>query len=336
MTTDNWKSDAPPAAGLYIASTNKRADYVRWWNGKYWSAPTHVGDVGLPGRLPDGTWDPAQTYSDRKIQWLEAVTIDADGFISWGGLQDVPPVPPDTMVEFRIFVTGRFSHSLPQLAKDIPRWNRAGLGGDIVAYRVVGAGAPRAANEGTITPAQIAASSVTITGVDLGKPLHTGIGDVNSNAKGSGARYNTGKPDMALIPLEIIGHSYLRHVDDALRPYARALIALGEFQQTHDQKQLYEVLSFMGLHGWEECAFVFEYGAGKYAPWNWAKGMKWSVPLACAARHLLAVLRGEAVDPESGKAHRGHVFCNVVMLLTFHVTYPEGNDLPTQWLESAA
>jgi len=28
-----------------------------------------------------------------------------------------------------------------------------------------------------------------------------GIGDVNSNEKGSGARYNTGKADLSLIPL---------------------------------------------------------------------------------------------------------------------------------------
>ena len=28
-----------------------------------------------------------------------------------------------------------------------------------------------------------------------------GVGDVNSTAKGSGARYNTGKPDFSLIPL---------------------------------------------------------------------------------------------------------------------------------------
>lgn len=39
----------------------------------------------------------------------------------------------------------------------------------------------------------------TITPEDIAK-WH-GIGDVNSQAKGSGARYNTGKPDFSLIPL---------------------------------------------------------------------------------------------------------------------------------------
>jgi hypothetical protein len=34
-------------------------------------------------------------------------------------------------------------------------------------------------------------------------PLET-VGDVNSNAKGSGARYNSGKPDYSLIPLNTL------------------------------------------------------------------------------------------------------------------------------------
>ena len=30
------------------------------------------------------------------------------------------------------------------------------------------------------------------------------IGDVNSGARGSGARYNTGKPDYSLVPLRLM------------------------------------------------------------------------------------------------------------------------------------
>jgi hypothetical protein len=40
------------------------------------------------------------------------------------------------------------------------------------------------------------------------------------------------------------------------------------------------------------------------------------------------MIRGEDIDPESGEPHRGHVFCNVVMLLQYTKTYTEGNDLP--------
>jgi hypothetical protein len=36
------------------------------------------------------------------------------------------------------------------------------------------------------------------------QPQKIGIGDVNSDAKGSGARFNTGKPDLSLIPLHLL------------------------------------------------------------------------------------------------------------------------------------
>lgn len=149
-----------------------------------------------------------------------------------------------------------------------------------------------------------------------------GIGDVTSDAKGSGARYNAGKPDFSLVPLRMVADSYTD--TDAVR----ALRQLGRFQETHDTAHLLYAISELGLYGWAECARVFTYGKAKYAAWNWAKGMPWSVPLACAARHLMAMIDGEDNDPESGLPHRGHVFCNVVMLLQYTKTYTEGNDLP--------
>lgn len=108
------------------------------------------------------------------------------------------------------------------------------------------------------------------------------IGDVNSQAKGSGARYNDGKPDYSLIPLATL----------------------------------------------EDEARVWMYGKNKYAAWNWAKGMPWSVPLACALRHIAAWQRGEDIDPESGLPHLAHVMCNIRMLTLYTKTYPEGDDRP--------
>jgi hypothetical protein len=109
-----------------------------------------------------------------------------------------------------------------------------------------------------------------------------GIGDVNSTAKGSGARYNSNKPDMSLIPLWTL----------------------------------------------EDEARVWDYGTKKYNAWNWAKGMPWSVPYACAMRHLAAWQRGEEIDPESGQPHLAHVMCNIRMLTLYSKTYPEGDDRP--------
>jgi hypothetical protein len=114
------------------------------------------------------------------------------------------------------------------------------------------------------------------------------IGDVNSTEKGSGARYNGGKPDMSLIPMCTL----------------------------------------------EDEARVWEYGKRKYAAWNWAKGMDWSVPFACAMRHMAAWQRGEENDPESGLPHLAHAMCNLRMLTLYSTTYREGDDRPTQWMNT--
>ena len=113
-----------------------------------------------------------------------------------------------------------------------------------------------------------------------------GIGDVASTEKGSGARFNTGKPDYSLIPLCTM----------------------------------------------EDEAKVWAYGKQKYAAWNWAKGMAWSVPLACLMRHIAAWQKGEELDPESGLPHLAHAMCNLRMLTLYSKTFTEGDDRPKEWL----
>jgi hypothetical protein len=165
-----------------------------------------------------------------------------------------------------------------------------------------------------------------------------GIGDVTSTAKGSGARFNTGKAPLELVPLRLMADAYSA-CGQTESAETRALRALGEFQETHNPIHLHDVLNHLGIEdGWLECAEVFDYGRRKYAAWNWAKGMPWSVPLACAARHLKAMLDGESIDtdkpgqPGSGRPHRGHVYCNVVMLLAYQTNFTTGNDLPPKEL----
>ena len=128
--------------------------------------------------------------------------------------------------------------------------------------------------------------TVTQTFGELEMDEKKGIGDVNSDAKGSGARYNDGKADISLIPLCTL----------------------------------------------EDEARVWMYGKQKYAAWNWAKGMNWSVPLACAMRHIAAWQRGEELDAESGLPHLAHAMCNLRMLTLYSKTYPEGDDRPPKEL----
>lgn len=115
-----------------------------------------------------------------------------------------------------------------------------------------------------------------------------GVGDVNSTEKGSGARYNAGKPDLSLIPLVTL----------------------------YDE------------------ARVWEHGAKKYSRNNWMRGMEWSIPLACALRHLSAFQKGEDIDAESGLPHIAHAICNLRMLTLYADTYPEGDNRPKEWLGS--
>ena len=153
------------------------------------------------------------------------------------------------------------------------------------------------------------------------------VGDLASTAKGSGARFNTGKPPLDLVPLRLLARSYdrLRGSSPGFGSQIEALYRLADFQERGAGSLLF-IADLLGHEGWDECAQVFDYGKRKYAAFNWSKGMAWSVPLACAARHLLAMIRGEANDLESGLAHRGHVFANICMILTYEQTFPEGDD----------
>lgn len=162
-----------------------------------------------------------------------------------------------------------------------------------------------------------------------------GIGDVTSDQPGTAARYNVGKAPFELIPLRSLADFYRNETLSAAGCGAfQALERLAAWQEGGDVDYLRLALWELG-DGWVECAEVFAYGRAKYAAWNWAKGFEWSVPLACATRHLLAIIGGETTDPESGKTHHGHVYCNVVMLQTFVRTYPQGDDR-TPFLRNAS
>jgi hypothetical protein len=64
-------------------------------------------------------------------------------------------------------------------------------------------------------------------------------------------------------------------------------------------------------------AAVLGFGAAKYAPRGWEKGIEYSRVFAAAMRHALAHQAGETLDAESGLPHEAHLWCNVVFLLAF-------------------
>ena len=64
---------------------------------------------------------------------------------------------------------------------------------------------------------------------------------------------------------------------------------------------------------------VLMFGAAKYAPDNWKKGLDLTEILESLQRHLAALMDGEIRDPESGCLHIGHIMCNA-MFWTYHYT----------------
>jgi hypothetical protein len=61
-------------------------------------------------------------------------------------------------------------------------------------------------------------------------------------------------------------------------------------------------------------ARVAAFGAIKYAPRNWEKGLPMSNIANSLQRHLWAFMDGEDNDPESGLSHLDHVLWNAVAL----------------------
>ena len=161
------------------------------------------------------------------------------------------------------------------------------------------------------------------------------IGDVNSNKKGSGARFNNSKPDYSLIFLED-----LIALDNCKDELTECLCNLSVFQKYEGKEKylneafLYACSFMLNEYDMLENEFwmepvirVWEYGKNKYSAWNWACGMRWSIPIACIARHYIAHRNGEKIDEESGQSHIAHIICNLQMLRYYIVNYPEGNDL---------
>ena len=92
-----------------------------------------------------------------------------------------------------------------------------------------------------------------------------------------------------------------------------------------DEKARLDLVSPIALH---DLGLILAHGAKKYGPNNWRKGLSWGRLIAAALRHLIAYMRGEDNDPESGFPHVSHALCNLMMLVEFHHTR---RDLDDRW-----
>lgn len=300
MTTQ-WTSTPPATPGLYFAARDRTPGFVRHWGGSAWSMPLDVRDVDW-GQLHHTSF--ARDGVQERIEWVgRQLTYTNDGWILWGG-------QPCPLANRTLVVAECGNGNTHGGAASSVNW------GDVVRFKVM--------SDGIEKPGTPAA------------PL--GIGDVSGTTKGSAARFNTGKPDLALVPLRDCHSAYSRMGgwDDAQQQALDCLGHLAVFQETGECVHLHAAMVAIGSP-WDECARVLEYGKRKYSEWNWARGQKWSVCVASGARHIMfGILKGETHDAESTETHRGHVMANLCFLSTFTRVYPEGNDLPVQWLKVAA
>lgn len=84
----------------------------------------------------------------------------------------------------------------------------------------------------------------------------------------------------------------------------------------NEGKIRWDLLPFDALN---EVAKVSTYGATKYAPRNWEKGLSWSSCFASFMRHFYARCTGEIYDPESQCLHTAHMAWNALAILSFEI-----------------
>ena len=85
----------------------------------------------------------------------------------------------------------------------------------------------------------------------------------------------------------------------------------GQALRYNKGKKQWSLVDFKSLESMVE---VLEFGAEKYAKWNWTKGMPVTQVSESLLRHMIAFLSGEDKDAESGIDHLGHVMCNAMFL----------------------
>jgi hypothetical protein len=102
-----------------------------------------------------------------------------------------------------------------------------------------------------------------------------------------------------------------------------------EGRKDDDGKLPWHLLPFDAL---EEVAKVLRFGAKKYAPRNWEKGMAWHRLARGALGHVISWFGGQDNDEESGLSHLAHAACCVLFLLAYTLRKVGTDDRPSTHL----
>lgn len=124
-------------------------------------------------------------------------------------------------------------------------------------------------------------------------------------------------PGEARVCSEVAPH---RHNDGyiawVMRDATRRLSPTGGAKDNADKPRV----DLLPMKAVEAMARVLGYGAVKYRPHNWRRGLSWSETMASATRHLMRFQDGENLDPESGQPHLAMAMCQVAFLTEFYLT----------------
>jgi hypothetical protein len=72
MTT--WRKGPPPSIGWWPASMNRDPEVLRWWNGKWWSAPAYqvcAANTAAAVACFKGAHQDSIEWTDRPADWPE-------------------------------------------------------------------------------------------------------------------------------------------------------------------------------------------------------------------------------------------------------------------------
>lgn len=114
---------------------------------------------------------------------------------------------------------------------------------------------------------------------------------------------------MSLANLPVTSPDYPKQVDPTTSHKAASIGA----QREKLDALPYDLVPFQEMT--EAYSRVAEFGARKYAAWNWSLGLPRVQILGSLLRHTFAYLRGEECDADSGLLHTDHILWNAVTLV---------------------
>lgn len=85
-------------------------------------------------------------------------------------------------------------------------------------------------------------------------------------------------------------------------------------------------MDLLDAYALDELSKVLTFGAKKYAPENWRKGIKKSRLIAAMLRHVFAYMGGQDTDEETGLSHIAHAMCCCMFLLWTAKFLPQMDD----------